>query len=171
MELEERVAALEQTVETQREVIAELAADSGGLGKTTRRGVLGGLLALLGLGSLSSPAAAQVGQIGDTSNRVDAYLALSDATSYQINGSTFATAVVDSGQVSLSGGSATVATGVTATDATFYPAIGVDDPGADVTGLAAQLDLDSSAGEYDLTIKETESSQNPTVNYDIVRVR
>jgi hypothetical protein len=73
--------------------------------------------------------------------------------------------------VSLTSGSATVSTGITATDATFYPAIGVDDPGADVTGLAAQLDFDTSTGEYKLTVKETDSSQNPTVNYDIVRVR
>jgi hypothetical protein len=73
--------------------------------------------------------------------------------------------------VSLTSGSATVSTGITATDATFYPAIGVDDPGSDVTGLAAQLDFDTSTGEYKLTVKETGSSQNPTVNYDIVRVR
>jgi len=90
---------------------------------------------------------------------------------YQLGGNTLAQAIVDSGQVSLSSGSATVSTGITATDATFWPAIGVDDPGADVTGLAAQLDFDTSTGEYLLTIKETDSSQNPTVNYDIVRVR
>jgi len=90
---------------------------------------------------------------------------------YQLGGNTLAQSVVDSGQVSLSSGSATVSTGITATDATFYPAIGVDDPGADVTGLAAQLDFDTSTSEYKLTVKETGSSQNPTVNYDIVRVR
>lgn len=171
MELAERVEALEQTVEAQNEIIADLAADSGGLGTWSRRGIIGSVLAVLGLASASNPAAAQVGQIGDSSNRVDAFLALSNASSYEIEGSPIATSVVASGQVSLSSGSATVSTGVTATDATFFPAIGVDDPGSDVTGLAAQLDFDTSAGEYILTIKETGSSQNPTVNYDIVRAR
>jgi len=141
----------------------------------TRRRVLGALtgggIGLLALLSASSPAAAAPDQLGEPSRRVDMYLGFANATSFTLEGSPIATAVVASGQVSLSSGSATVSTGVTATDATFYPAIGVDDPGADVAGLAAQLDFDTSEGEYYLTIKETGTSQNPTVNYDIVRAR
>jgi len=141
----------------------------------TRRSLLGGLtgggIGLMALLSTSSPAAAATDQLGEPARRIDMYQGFANATSFTLEGSPIATAVVASGQVSLSSGSATVSTGVTATDATFYPAIGVDDPGADVTGLAAQLDFDTSAGEYILTIKETESSQNPTVNYDIVRAR
>jgi len=171
MEIEQRVEALEQTVERQNELIADLAESGSGLGTWSRRGLIGSVLAGLGLASASNPAAAATDQLGEPSRRIDMYQGFANATSFTLEGSPIATAVVDSGQVSLSSGSATVATGVTATDATFYPAIGVDDPGADVTGLAAQLDLDSSTGEYDLTIKETGTSQNPTVNYDIVRVR
>ena len=110
---------------------------------------------------------------GNTLN-VDATISLSAVDvsgQYTIGNQKLATEIVDSGQVSLASGSATVTTGITATDATFYPAIGVDDPGADVTGLAAQLDFNSTSGEYELTVKETDSSQNPTVNYDIVRIR
>lgn len=134
-------------------------------------GLTGGALGLAGLLFTSNPAAAATDQLGTASTRIDLYAGFVNADSVTLNGANIAIDVVDSGQVSLSSGSATVSTGVTATDATFYVALGVDDPGSDVTGLAAQLDLDSSAGEYDLTIKETGSSQDPTVNYDIVRVR
>ena len=79
--------------------------------------------------------------------------------------------VVASGQVTLSSGSATVDTGVSATDATFQLAIGVDDPGAD-TKLAGRLFWDDSAGSYHVEIVEQETSVgNPTANYDVIRVR
>lgn len=124
-----------------------------------------------GAGQIS--AGTNLNKSGDTIN-LDATISLSAVDvsgQYTIGNQKLATAVVDSGQVSLSSGSATVTTGITTVDATFYPAIGVDDPGADVAGLAAQLDFNSTSGEYELTVKETDSSQNPTVNYDIVRVR
>lgn len=124
-----------------------------------------------GAGQIS--AGTNLNKDGNTLN-VDATISLSAVDvsgQYTIGNQKLATEVVDSGQVSLASGSATVTTGITATDATFYPAIGVDDPGADVTGLAAQLDFNSTSGEYELTVKETDSSQNPTVNYDIVRIR
>jgi len=124
-----------------------------------------------GAGQIS--AGTNLNKSGDTLN-LDATISLSAVDvsgQYTIGNQKLATEIVDSGQVSLASGSATVTTGITTVDATFYPAIGVDDPGADVTGLAAQLDFNSTSGEYELTVKETDSSQNPTVNYDIVRVR
>jgi hypothetical protein len=64
---------------------------------------------------------------------------------------------VASGQTTLSSGSAVVTTGITATDATFFLGLGLDDPDADAK-VAARLFWDDSVG-------------NPTVNYDILRVR
>jgi hypothetical protein len=134
--------------------------------------VASGVLSVGALSALTQPAeAAAVGTIGSSSNRVDLFGETINATGYTLQGSNVVIDVPDSGEVPLSSGSATVATGVTATDATFLPALGVDDPGSDVTGLAAQLDLDSASGEYEVTISETDSSQNPTVNYDLLRVR
>lgn len=79
--------------------------------------------------------------------------------------------VVESGQVQLSNGEATVSTNLSTTDATFYPAIGVDDPGQD-TQVSAYLRWDDSANAYDIKFVESETTVgNPTVNYDIVRVR
>lgn len=80
-------------------------------------------------------------------------------------------AVAATGQTTLSSGTAVVDTGLSATDATFYLALGVDDPDAD-TKIAGRLFWDDSAGTYKVEIVETETSVgNPTVNYDILRVR
>jgi len=132
---------------------------------------LAGTLAGQGLEVVSSSLQILSGIYDGTNIVADVSNSLTNSSKFEVGGSTLAQSVAASGQVSLSSGSATVSTGITATDATFYPAIGVDDPGSDVTGLAAQLDFDTSTGEYKLTVKETDSSQNPTVNYDIVRVR
>jgi len=79
--------------------------------------------------------------------------------------------VIDSGQVTLSSGTATVDTNISAVDATFMLALGVDDPGSDVA-VAGELFFDTSDGTYEIRIDETDTSVgNPTVNYDIVRVR
>lgn len=79
--------------------------------------------------------------------------------------------VVLSGQTTLSSGVGQVDTGVSATDATFMLSLGVDDPGADCK-LAGRLFWDDSDGSYWIEINEVETSVgNPTVNYDIVRVR
>jgi hypothetical protein len=79
--------------------------------------------------------------------------------------------VIDSGQVTLSSGTATVDTNISATDATFMLALGVDDPGSDVA-VAGELFFDTSDGTYEIRVDETDTSVgNPTVNYDIVRVR
>lgn len=143
---------------TRRQAVA-IAASAGGAG----------LLSAFGVETAQAQTA--VGQLGTASNRVSVFAATADAAQFDLDGDTLAQAVVASGSVALSGGEATTSTGITASGATFYPAIGVDDPGADVTGLAAQLDFDNASGEYELTVKETGTSQNPTVNYDIVRVR
>jgi hypothetical protein len=84
---------------------------------------------------------------------------------------TLAQAVVASGQVQLSSGTAVVDTGLSATDATFQLAIGIDDPDADAK-VSGRLFWDDSAGTYKIEIVESDTSVgNPTVNYDIVRVR
>jgi len=76
-----------------------------------------------------------------------------------------------SGSVQLSSGTAVVDTGLSDTDATFYLSLGVDDPGAD-TKISGRLFWDDSAGTYKIELVETETSVgNPTVNYDILRVR
>jgi hypothetical protein len=49
-------------------------------------------------------------------------------------------------------------------------ALGVDDPDADAE-VAGALFWDDSAGEYEVRIRETDTDVNPTVNYDIIRVR
>ncbi len=93
------------------------------------------------------------------------------ATSVQDDtGSVMLTSVVDSGQVALSNNLAEVSTGISATDATFMLALGVDDPDADAE-VAGALYWDDSLGQYEVRIRETETNVNPTVNYDIIRVR
>ena len=78
--------------------------------------------------------------------------------------------VVASGQATLSSNLAEVATGISTTDATFMLALGIDDPDADAE-VAGALYWDDAADEYKVRIRETETDVNPTVNYDIVRVR
>lgn len=78
--------------------------------------------------------------------------------------------VVASGQVSLTSGTAVVDTGLSATDATFQLALGIDDPAADAK-VSGRLFWDDSAGTYKVEIVEQETAVDPTVNYDIVRVR
>ena len=96
---------------------------------------------------------------------------VTNASSYEIGTDVIAQSVVASGQVTLSSGEATVDTGISATDATFNLALGVDDPDADVD-LSGRLFWDDSAGTYKIDIVEaTTSVGNPTANYDVVRVR
>jgi len=94
-----------------------------------------------------------------------------DAGSYTVNSNNALLAVAASGSVTLSSGTATVDTGISASGATFYLALGVDDPNADVN-LAGKLFWDDSAGTYKITIDEVDTSVgNPTANYDVFRVR
>ena len=78
--------------------------------------------------------------------------------------------VIASGSETLSSGAATVDTGVsTGTTATFMVAFGPSTSDADV---AADIRADSASGTYQVDIQETDTSVgNPTVKYDIVRVR
>jgi len=87
-----------------------------------------------------------------------------------VSGKTMLQGVVDSGQVTLTDNVAEVATGINTTDATFMLALGIDDPDADAE-VAGALYWDDSGDEYEIRIRETETDVNPTVNYDIIRVR
>jgi len=77
---------------------------------------------------------------------------------------------IASGSVTLSSGSATVDTGVVTSEAaTFQLALGPSTTDADVAG---DIRADSGSGNYVIDIEETDTSVgNPTVEYDIVRVR
>jgi hypothetical protein len=87
------------------------------------------------------------------------------------NGNTMLNSVVTSGQTTLSDGLAEFSTNISQTDATFMLALGIDDPNADAE-VAGSLFWDDSAGNYEIRIRETETSVgNPTVNYDVLRVR
>jgi len=85
------------------------------------------------------------------------------------NGTAILGESVASGSVTLSSGSATVDTGVgVGNTATFFVALGPDTDDADV---AAEIRA-NSGNNYEVDIDETATSVgNPTINYDIVRVR
>jgi X-X-X-Leu-X-X-Gly heptad repeat protein len=101
-------------------------------------------------------------------NEIDA----SSATFGQVN-DTAGTATlgesVASGSVTLASGTATIDTGVgVGATATFYVALGPDTDDADV---AADIRA-ASGGNYEVDIQETDTAvENPTINYDVVRVR
>lgn len=86
------------------------------------------------------------------------------------NDNTMLNSVADTGQVTLSNNLAEVSTNISATDATFMLALGIDDPDADAE-VAGSLYWDDSAGNYEIRIRELETNLNPTVNFDIIRVR
>ena len=89
----------------------------------------------------------------------------------QVGGNTALLAVAASGSVTLSSGVGTVDTGLSDAQATFLLGLGVDDPNAD-TKITGRLFWNDSAGTYHVEIVEDETSVgNPTVNYDIIRVR
>lgn len=77
--------------------------------------------------------------------------------------------VVASGSVTLSSGSATVDTGISSgTTATFFPALGTISDDAEVAA-----DISSPSGSNHIVeLEETDTSVgNPSVEYDIIRVR
>lgn len=77
---------------------------------------------------------------------------------------------VASGSTTLGSGTATIDTEVSNTEtATFFVAIGPTTTDAD---LAADVRQDSGTGTYVIDIQETDTSVgNPSVEYDIVRIR
>lgn len=78
--------------------------------------------------------------------------------------------IVASGAVALSSGVVSIDTGVASSEtATFYVALGPDTQDAEV---AADIRDDSGSSTYQVDIQETDTSVgNPTVNYDVERVR
>lgn len=142
-----------------------------------RRGVLKGLgAAALGgaaVGGASGGASAQsaAGQVGTSSNPINVFGYDVDASSYTVDNDSALMSVAASGSVTLSSGTATVDTSISATGATFYLALGVDDPNTDAK-IAGRLFWDDSAGSYKIEVVEDGTSiGNPTVNYDVLRVR
>jgi hypothetical protein len=93
-----------------------------------------------------------------------------DAPRFTVGGNPIASAVVASGSVQLSSGSATVDTGIATTNtATFTVGLG---PATDDADVGADIRADSGSGNYEVDIQETDTDVgNPTVEYDIVRVR
>lgn len=78
--------------------------------------------------------------------------------------------VVATGSVTLSSGAATVDTGVPTTEtATLMVAIG---PATDDADISGDVRSDSTSGNYEVDLQETDTAVgNPTVEYDIIRVR
>lgn len=135
-----------------------LATLNGSITDTEISSLTGGNLAVDASGNLSLEQGAGSGLNADLLDGVDSTAFLQPADTI-------------SGQVSLSDGSATVDTGVSATDATFTLALGIDDPAADCK-VSGRLFWDDTAGTYKVEIVEQETSvSTPTVNYDILRIR
>lgn len=89
--------------------------------------------------------------------------------SLEVGGNTAISGVVASGSTTLSSGSATVDTGVSSgTTATFQVALG---PATDDSEVSASIQA-VSGGNYEVHLDEINTSVgNPTVNYDVLRVR
>lgn len=179
----------EQVREIARDEFQRCADEPSRLTGATKRDVLrgaallGGAAASASLGTLAAVgnAAAQSGSgtIGTQDAPLDAIYvdnlhqstSTVDTNELQIDSNTALLARAANGQVQLSSGAATVDTGISATDATFYLGLGIDDPGADCK-VAGRLFWDDSAGTYKVEIVEDGTSVgNPTVNYDVFRVR
>jgi len=147
-----------------------------------RRGVVAGgagIAAGSALGWLASGEARagsdQVGTIGTSSSPVDIEAEdisiVSSGNLADNSGNAMLDSVATTGQTTLSAGAAVVDTGISATDATFTLALGIDDPDADAK-VTGRLFWDDSAGTYKIELLEDGTSVgNPTVNYDVVRVR
>lgn len=156
-DLRERIAELEATVEQQQQTIKRMLPG--------RRGVLKGAALLGGGGLVGALSADRVsaqasGQVGTTSEPIDAVLYSMDDRS----GNDAFREVVASGSVQLSSGSATV-TVEAASGTTYYLALGTDD-NAKVSGRVFD------DGDVKVEIVETDTSVgNPTVLYDVLGVR
>lgn len=94
---------------------------------------------------------------------------VTNGLSYDDAAPSFGMDVVATGSVTLSSGSASIDTGVgSATTATFMVALG---PSTDDADVAADIKA-VSGGNYQVDVEETDTSVgNPTVEFDVVRVR
>jgi len=125
------------------------------------------------LGTASNPLdTVYANRLGTSSEPVQSATVQSlDAGQIQVGSQNALISVAASGQVGLTSGDASVDTGISDTDATFYLALGIDDPNADAK-VAGRLFWNDSAGTYHIEIVEDGTSVgDPTVNYDILRVR
>jgi hypothetical protein len=156
-DLRERVAELEATVQNQQETIRKMLPGRRGVLKGAALVGGGGLVGALSADRVSAQAA---GQVGTTSEPIDVI-----AYSLQDRSGTNAfIEVVASGSVQLSSGSATV-TVESASGTTYYLALGTD-ANSKVSGRVFD------DGDVKVEIVETDTSVgNPTVEYDVLRVR
>jgi len=140
----------------------QLAAIAGG-------GLSAGALATFGIDTAEAQAA---GQVGTDTDPVDVFGFNVEVANELRDGAAnpMLASVADSGSVTLSSGTATVNTTVaTSETATFYVGLG---PATDDAEVAASIRADSGSGNYEVDIQETDTSVgNPSVEYDIVRVR
>ena len=158
-DLRERVAELEATVEAQQETITRMLPGRRGVLKAGA--TLGGG-ALLGSAVSDRVAADAEGQVGTLSKPVDVF-------AYSIqdrNGDSAFISVAASGSVQLSSGSATVTVDSNPpSGATYSLAIGPTQ-NAKISGRAF------NDGDLKVELVETDTSVgNPTVPYDVIRVR
>ncbi|MFP4117229.1 MAG: hypothetical protein ACLFSD_00050, partial [Salinivenus sp.] len=136
-------------------------------------GVAGGTLsagALFGFGVDEVAGQEEVWNVGDPDTPADVYGDEVRVATLTIEDENALISNAASGSVDLSDGSATVSTGLDDSEATFYLALGIDDPGADAD-VAGRLRWDDGDGEYVVVVDEIDTSEDPTVYYDILRVR
>lgn len=160
--LRERVAELEQTVEQQSETIAKMLPGR----RAILSGAVGASLGAAGMFSATERASAQAsGQVGTSSKPLDVEgYAVNVQNKLTASGTNALIDVAASGSVTLSSGSA-IETVETASGSTYYLALGTDD-NAKVSGRIFD------DGSVKVEIVETDTNVgNPTVEYDVLRVR
>lgn len=175
-ELEAQAASLQAQA---KELRAEVGADKPPE-QVSRRDVLGaaavaagaGVLGSYGLsGSASAQAYTATGTIGSSQNPLEELWAadIEAMNALRVQQQNVAIDVPISGSVQLGESTAQVDTGISDTDATYFAALGVDNT-SNPCEVAARLRW--ANGSYRLGIVEQRTSiGNPTVNFDLVRVR
>jgi hypothetical protein len=155
------------------EVYFEWGASGGSLPNTTEKQTLSSAIAFdVDVDSLSQSSSYDFRAVADASDGTsDTGSTLTFSTgSLQETTPLLPGEIVKSGSVTLSSGSASIDTGVaSSTTATFFVAIGPTTADAEV---AADIRDDSGTSTYQVDIQETDTSVgNPTVEYDVIRVR
>jgi hypothetical protein len=126
-------------------------------------------LLLRGALDLTGMEVKNIGDITDNSGNTVYDFSAGQVPTERTEGTSLTT--VESGSVTLSSGSATIDTGVaTSNTATFTVALGPDTDDADIS---AEVRADSGSGNYEVDLVETQDTAvgNPTIEYDILRVR